>query len=166
MKQKGIDLFLAAARKFASENIIFDVAGQCDDERYRKILEDEQCIRYHGLQRDMIPLYKQCSCFLYPSYYPEGMSNVLLEAAASGRPVIAADRAGCRETLDDGVTGFLVPVNDEKAVIEATEKILRMSSEERKAMGLRGSEKIRREFDRKLVVEAYWKEIEAIQGTK
>lgn len=166
MKQKGIDLFLAAARKFASENIIFDVAGQCDDERYRKILEDEQCIRYHGLQRDMIPLYKQCSCFLYPSYYPEGMSNVLLEAAASGRPVIAADRAGCRETLDDGVTGFLVPVNDEKAVIEATEKILRMSSEERKAMGLRGSEKIRREFDRKLVVEAYWEEIEAIQGSK
>lgn len=86
--------------------------------------------------------------------------------SASGRPVIAADRAGCRETLDDGVTGFLVPVNDEKAVIEATEKILRMSSEERKAMGLRGSEKIRREFDRKLVVEAYWEEIEAIQGSK
>lgn len=74
----------------------------------------------------------------------------------------AADRAGCRETLDDGVTGFLVPVNDEKAVIEATEKILQMTSEERKAMGLRGSEKIRREFDRKLVVEAYWEEIQRI----
>ena len=41
-----------------------------------------------------------------------------------------------------------------------------MSSEERKAMGLRGSEKIRREFDRKRVVEAYWEEIEAIQGRK
>ena len=85
---------------------------------------------YKRQQKDMTPFYRECSCFLYPSYYPEGMSNVLLEAAASGRPVIAADRAGCRETLDDGVTGFLVPVNDEKAAIEATEKILRMSSEE------------------------------------
>ena len=85
---------------------------------------------------------------------------VLLEAAASGRPVIAADRAGCRETLEDGVTGFLVPVNDEQAVIAATEKILHMSDEERKAMGLRGSERIRREFDRGLVVAAYGEEIQ------
>ncbi|MFQ7107694.1 MAG: glycosyltransferase [Neglectibacter timonensis] len=78
--------------------------------------------------------------------------------------MIAADRAGCRETLDDGITGFLVPVNDEKAVLEATEKILKMSDEERKAMGQRGSEKIRKEFDRKLVVQAYWEEILAISG--
>lgn len=162
MKEKGIDLFLAAARRFASENVIFDVCGACDDENYKEILNNERCVTYHGEQKDMIPFYSECSCFLYPSYYPEGMSNVLLEAAASGRPVIAADRAGCRETLDDGVTGFLVPVNDEKAVIEATEKILQMSGEERKAMGLRGSEKIRREFDRKLVVEAYWEEIQSI----
>ena len=162
MKEKGRDLFLAAARKFASENVIFDVCGACDDENYKEILNNEKCVTYHGEQKDMTPFYSECSCFLYPSYYPEGMSNVLLEAAASGRPVIAADRAGCRETLDDGVTGFLVPVNDEKAVIEATEKILQMTSEERKAMGLRGSEKIRREFDRKLVVEAYWEEIQRI----
>ena len=166
MKEKGIDLFLAAAHKFAIENTIFDVCGACDDENYKSILNNEKCVVYHGEQKDTTPFYRECSCFLYPSYYPEGMSNVLLEAAASGRPVIAADRAGCRETLDDGVTGFLVPVNDEKAAIEATEKILRMSSEERKIMGQRGSEKIRREFDRKLVVEAYWEEIEAIRGTK
>lgn len=51
-----------------------------------------------------------------------------------------------------------------KAVLEATEKILKMSDEERKAMGQRGSEKIRKEFDRKLVVQAYWEEILAISG--
>lgn len=162
MKEKGIDLFLAAARKFASENIIFDVCGACDDEKYRSILSSEKCIVYHGEQKDLTPFYSRCSCFLYPSYYPEGMSNVLLEAAASGRPVIAADRAGCRETLEDGVTGFLVPVNDEKAIIEATKKILKMSDEERQAMGKRGNEKIRKEFDRKLVVRTYWEEIQRI----
>lgn len=162
MKEKGIDLFLAAARKFASENVIFDVCGACDDEKYQSILNSEKCVVYHGEQKDMTPFYGECSCFLYPSYYPEGMSNVLLEAAASGRPVIAADRAGCRETLEDGVTGFLVPVNDEKAVIEATEKILKMSNEERQAMGQQGSEKIKKEFDRKLVVQAYWEEIQRV----
>lgn len=163
MKEKGIDLFLAAARKFANDDVIFDVCGACDDEKYKSILSNEKCIVYHGEQRDMTPFYRECSCFLYPSYYPEGMSNVLLEAAASGRPVIAADRAGCRETLDDGITGFLVPVNDERAVIEVTEKFLQMSDAERKAMGQRGSEKIRREFDRKLVVEACWEEIQCYE---
>lgn len=162
MKEKGIDLFIAAARKFADDNVIFDVCGACDDENYKSILSNEKCVVYHGEQKDMTPFYSECSCFLYPSYYPEGMSNVLLEAAASGRPVIAADRAGCRETLDDGVTGFLVPVNDENAVIEATGKFLKMSDSDRKAMGQRGSEKIRKEFDRKLVVDAYWEEIQRI----
>lgn len=159
MKEKGIDLFLAAARKFAGEHVFFDICGACDDPTYKEILKSDKSVCYHGPQSDMTPYYAMCSCFLYPSYYPEGMSNVLLEAAASGRPVIAADRAGCRETLEDGVTGFLVPVNDEKAVIAAAEKILKMSREERKAMGQRGSEKIRKEFDRALVVQAYWEEI-------
>lgn len=159
MKEKGIDLFLAAARKYADDNTIFDVCGACEDENYKEILDKEKSVIYHGEQTDMIPYYRRCSCFLYPSYYPEGMSNVLLEAAAVGRPVIATNRAGCRETLDDNITGFLVPVNDEKAVVEATGRILKMSNEERRVMGKKGSEKIREMFDRKLVVQAYWEEI-------
>ena len=49
---------------------------------------------------------KFAHCTIHPSYYPEGISNVLLESEASGRPVITTDRAGCRETVEDGVTGF------------------------------------------------------------
>lgn len=169
MKEKGIDLFLAAARKFTKErsDVVFDVVGQCDDTRYLEILEKAQNageIVYHGLQKDVTPFYEKCSCFLYPSYYPEGMSNVLLEAAASGRPIIAADRAGCRETLEDRVTGFLVPVNDEKAVINATERILKMNSEERKIMGQHGRKKICKEFNRELVIQAYLKEVQENMG--
>lgn len=162
MKEKGIDLFLAAARKYHSENVIFDVCGMCDDEKYLQILQDankEGIVVYHGLQKDMNPFYEQCSCFLYPSYYPEGMSNVLLEAAASGRPVIAADRGGCRETVEDGVTGYLVPVNDEAAVLEAVEKFLSLTWEERRDMGLAGRAKVEKEFDRKIVVQAYVDEV-------
>lgn len=166
MKEKGIDIFLAAARKFASEDVIFDVCGFCDDYKYREILNNDSSIVYHGEQKDMTPFYSMCSCFLYPSYYPEGMSNVLLEAAASGRPVITTNRAGCRETVDNEITGFLVPIKDEKAVIKATEKFLKMSDSERKEMGRRGSEKIKKEFDRQIVVKIYWKEICQILNNK
>lgn len=163
MKEKGIDLFLAAARKYASDNIIFDVCGACDDEKYKTLLNSETSIIYHGEQKDLTKFYQECSCFLYPSYYPEGMSNVLLEAAASGRPVIATDRAGCRETVDDGISGYVVPIKNQQAVIEAVEKFLELNMEERKNMGLAGREKIERQFDRKFVVDAYIEEIGKIE---
>lgn len=163
MKEKGIDLFLAAARKFHSGNCIFEVVGMCDDPKYLEILknaQDQGIVVYHGLQSDVTPFYQRCSCFLYPSYYPEGMSNVLLEAAASGRPVIAADRSGCREIVDDGISGYIVPVNDENAVLHAVEKFMSLSTEQRQEMGLSGRAKVEREFDRQIVVRQYWNVME------
>lgn len=162
LKEKGIDLFLAAARKYHSENVKFDICGMCDDETYKKVLEDEQVagtVTYFGQQKNMLPFFENCSCLLHPSYYPEGMSNVLLEAAASGRPLVAADRAGCREIVENGKTGFLVPVKDEAAVIDAVGCFLTMSHEERVAMGLAGRAKVEKEFDRQIVVEEYLKQI-------
>ena len=87
------------------------------------------------------------------------MSNVLLEAAASGRPVIATDRAGCRETVDDGISGYIVPIKNQQAVMEAVGKFLELNREERKNMGLAGRKKIERQFDRNFVVHAYMEEI-------
>lgn len=162
MKEKGIDLFLSAARKFHNENHVFEVVGGCDDENYLKILKEAQeqgFIIYHGLQKDVTPFYERCSCLLYPSYYPEGMSNVLLEAAACGRPAIAADRSGCQETVDDGVSGYIVPVNDEQAVLQAVEKFLNLTWQQRRDMGLAARAKVEREFNREIVVQKYLKEL-------
>lgn len=168
MKEKGIDLFLEAARRFHSENVVFDVCGACDDEAYgEKMCEahDAGIIRYHGQQKYMRPFYEQCSCFLYPSYYPEGMSNVLLEAAATGRPAIAADRSGCRETVTDGVTGYIVPVNDEAATIAAVEKFLLLTWQQCRDMGLAARAKVEKEFDRAIVVEKYMEQIAYKSGS-
>lgn len=162
MREKGIDQFLAAAKKFHSETVHFDVCGPCDDPHYLEVLQAEQeagNITYHGMQPDLNPFYEKCSCFLYPSYYPEGMSNVLLEAAACGRPAVAADRSGCRETVDDGVTGYIVPPRDADAVLKAVEHFLSLSWEQRRDMGLAARAKVEREFDRQIVVEAYIKEL-------
>ena len=165
LKEKGIDLYLAAAKAIHEKypNTVFHICGGCDDERYIQILKEAQAagyIVYHGQQKDMTSFLKQAACIVHPSYYPEGMSNVLLEGAASARPIIATDRAGCRETVEDGVTGFLIPIKNEQALIEALEKFMQMTPQQRKAMGLAGRAKMEREFDRRLVVQAYWEEIQ------
>lgn len=167
MQQKGIDLYLGAAKRIfeTHKNVMFHICGLCDDAKYDGFLKEAQrdgYILYHGEQKDMIPFFEQAHCIVHPSYYPEGMSNVLLEAAAHCRPIITTDRSGCRETVEDGKTGFVIPIRDEDALVDALEKFLQMSWEQKRDMGLAGRAKIEREFDRQLVVKAYKEEIERI----
>lgn len=167
MKEKGIDLYLGAAKRIYAnhKNVMFHICGQCDDEKYLGLLKEAEksgYITYHGEQKDMVPFFEMAHCIVHPSYYPEGMSNVLLEAAAHCRPIIATDRAGCRETVDDGKSGFVIPIKNEDALVEALERFLVMTWEQRRDMGFTGRTKIEREYDRQIVVKAYVEEIERI----
>ena len=160
MKDKGIDIYLETAKtiKEKYQNTEFHICGYCDDEKYREILEkyeNNKIIIYHGEQKDMNPYFEMASAIIHPSYYPEGMSNVLLEAAAHGRIVVCTNRSGCRETTDDNVSGFVVPVKSIDGVVDATERIINMTIDERKRMGLNGRKKIEKEFDRNIVVSKY-----------
>lgn len=157
LKEKGIDQYLAAAKEIRNRypKTRFHICGLCDDEAYMEILKKAEAdgdIVYHGEQNDMGQFYRTTHCVVHPSYYPEGMSNVLLEAGASARPAIATDRSGCRETVDDGVTGFVIPIKDEKALIGALNRFMAMTWEARRDMGLAGRKKVEKEFDRKTVV--------------
>ena len=98
-------------------------------------------------------------CTIHPTYYPEGLSNVLLESSACARPIITTNRPGCKEVIDDGINGFIVREKDSADLIEKIEKFLSLSYEQKKEMGIRGREKVEREFDRNIVVEKYLKEI-------
>lgn len=164
MKDKGIDIYLETARKIKEKyvNTEFHICGYCDDDKYKDILDKyakEKIIIYHGEQKNMLPFFEMAHAIVHPSYYPEGMSNVLLEAAAHGRPIICTDRSGCRETVDNEKTGFLVSIKNTNSVITAAENIINMSFKERKEMGLKGRKKIEKEFDRLFVVKSYIKEI-------
>lgn len=166
LKEKGIDQYLEAARALRAErsDVIFHICGGCDDLAYEQILKQAQLdgvVEYHGQQKDMLPFFEKAACVVHPSYYPEGMSNVLLEAAASGRPIIATDRSGCRETVEHGKTGYVVPIKNTQAVVDALRCFLALSWEERQAMGMAGRAKMEREFDRKFVVEHYLQELDA-----
>ena len=165
MKEKGIDLYIETAKYIKSKykNTKFHVIGYCEQD-YEGILEDlqkEEIIIYHGKQDNMIPFYKLSCCTIHPTYYPEGMSNVLLESAASGRPVITTDKPGCREIVDEGVTGFIVKPQDIESLKIAVEKFINMPYEEKVNMGLTGRRKVEKEFDRNIVIDKYLKEIES-----
>ena len=164
MKEKGIDQYLETAKYITKKyrNTEFHILGFCEQEYEETLnkLQEEKIICYHGLQKDVIPFLKECSCLIHPSYYPEGMSNVLLEASASGRPVITTNRSGCREIVEDGQTGFIVNQKDSKDLIEKVENFIKIPNEQRKQMGLAARKKVEREFDRNIVIDAYLKEIE------
>ena len=165
LKEKGIDMYLTAAKKFSGPKVKFHICGPFDSSDYQTKVEQavkDGFVLYHGQQKDMKPFFEQCACLLHPSWYPEGMSNVLLETAASARPAITTNRAGCREVVEDGKTGFIVPVQDEQAFLQAVEKFLDLPREERKQMGLNARTKVEKEFDRQLVVDAYVKELKVL----
>ena len=104
-------------------------------------------------------IYENISCTIHPSYYPEGLSNVLLESSACARPIITTNRPGCREVVDDGVNGYICKQNDSQDLIAQIEKFLAISWEERKQMGIAGRIKVEKEFDRQIVVGKYLAEL-------
>lgn len=163
MKEKGIDQYLEAAEVIRKKypETRFHICGDCeqDYEDRLKELQEKGIVIYHGLVKDMREIHKISSCTVHPTYYPEGLSNVLLESSACARPIITTDRAGCREVIDDGKNGFVVRQKDSKDLIEKLEKFLSLSHEERKAMGLYGREKVEKSFNRQIVIDKYLKEL-------
>ena len=167
MKEKGIDQYLDAAKEIRKRHseTRFHICGFCEQnyEGLLNELNDNGTVIYHGLVSDMTEIYKMISCTVHPTYYPEGLSNVLLESAASGRPIITTDRSGCREVVEDGVNGYVVKQQDSKDLIEKIEMFLSLSVDARKTMGLSGRAKVEREFDRKIVIQKYLDEVETVR---
>jgi glycosyltransferase involved in cell wall biosynthesis len=106
---------------------------------------DDGSVEYFGEQFDVLPYLARCSVFVLPSYR-EGTPKSNLEAMSCGRAVITTDAPGCRETVEDGVNGFLVPVRDADAVREKMEWCLD-HPEQTAAMGRRGRAVVERDFD-------------------
>lgn len=157
-KDKGTGEYFEAAKAIKAKFPLteFQVLGWKDGEYESQLneLTAKGIINYLGTTSDVRPYLKDVHCTIMPSYH-EGMSNVNLESAANGRPIITTDVPGCRETVDDGVTGILVTAKDANSLIEGVERFLAMSYEQKKQMGLEGREKVEREFDRQIVVKAY-----------
>ena len=166
-KEKGIEEYLTAAYdiKWKYPNTEFHILGACEED-YTKRMEELQkdgVVIYHGRVADVRPFIGRSCCTVHPSYYPEGMSNVLLESCAAGRPVITTDRPGCGEIVDDGVNGFIVKQRDGHDVARKVEQFILLPYEKKREMGLAARRKVEREFDRNIVVQAYLEEIASLK---
>lgn len=163
MKEKGIEEYLYCAKKYA-KRAEFDIIGYCEEDYEEEVkqLEQEGIVTFHGFQKDVKPFYKDADAIIIVSYH-EGMSNVLLEAAASGRPVLATNIPGCKEAVEDNLTGLLFAPRSTEALGSAIESFLAMSMSQRELMGQAAREKMEREFNRKKVVESYIEEIVSIE---
>ena len=113
-------------------------------------------IVYLGYAPDVIPLIRNVDCIVHPSYF-EGLSRVLMEALAMGKPIIASDIPGCRETVEHGKNGFLIPPQAIPGLVDAVSRFLSLNSATRKQMGYYGRIKAEREFDVKNVISIYRK---------
>lgn len=164
-EDKGYNEFFDAAEQVKQEypNTEFHVVGWYENDSFKKRVEElaaSGVIVYHGkqVQEDVHKLVAACDCSVLPSYH-EGMANVLLEAAATGRPVIATRIPGCKETFTEGETGFGCDVKSTSSLKKAMIKVYNLSYAEREQMGYKGREKMVAEFDRKFVAERYLKYI-------
>lgn len=166
MKDKGIDEYLEAAKKIIEKynNVKFHVIGAIEEDRYQLILDELEkvgIVKYHGFQKNISSFIKNSHCTINPSY-TEGMSNVLLESAACGRPVIASNISGCMEIIDEGVSGLVFEVKNSNSLTKAIEKFIQLDYFEKKIMGKNGRNKMEKEFNRSIVIDEYLKEIKNV----
>lgn len=165
LKDKGTEEYFETAKTIKDKypQTEFQVLGWTDGPYQQQIEElvKDGVIKYLGTTSDIRPYLTNVHCTIMPSYH-EGMSNVNLESAANGRPVITTNVPGCRETVDDGETGYLVEAKNAQALIKGVERFLALPYNQKVAMGQMARQKVEREFDRNIVVKAYLNAIESL----
>ena len=160
LMEKGIPELIDAARLLKQRGAGCRVAlvGDADPgnplavpEEMLSVAESDQVVELWGRRSNIADIYRQADVAVLPSYYREGIPKTLLEAAASGLPIVTTDSVGCREVVDDGVNGFLVPVRQFVSLADALEKLV-SCSKLRREMGRRSREKALKEFGIEQVV--------------
>lgn len=163
---KGVGQFVEAARIVRQRHpksrfrILGALATPSGDAVPVHALQDwanEGIAEYLGTTDDVRPILQAADCVVLPSVYREGVPRSLLEAAASGKPIVTTDAIGCRDTVDDGSTGFLCRPGDISDLARQMLRFAELPPEEKLAMGLRGRRKMEKEFDERLVLDAYWR---------
>lgn len=162
LKEKGIREYINAARiiKAKYPNTRFLAVGDLDTnpsslqkEELMKY-QEEGLITFVGFQEDVRPYIRECDYFVLPSYH-EGTPRSVLEAMAMGRPILTTDAPGCRETVNNGINGFLVPVADTTALAYKMEFFLKHENDAIK-MGINSRKIAEKKYDVEKVNQDYF----------
>ena len=168
IRDKGIYEYAEAARKIKEihPNAEFRVVGFLDNSNPSAIKKSELdswikkgIIVFQGRKEDVREEIESADCVVLPSYR-EGTPRTLLEAASMAKPLITTDVAGCRQVVDNGKTGFLCRVRDSADLADKMERVMLLSEQARRDMGLAGREKMKREYDEAIVINKYLEVLE------
>ncbi len=160
LKDKGIKEFITASKIISHKypNTRFMLVGDIDLENPASFREDELLnelsgtnIQWLGPRDDILELLQDADVMVFPSYR-EGLPKSLIEAAAVGLPIITTDTVGCRECVDDGINGFLVPVGNPNRLADKMAELID-DPLLMKEMGKASRIKAEREFSLKMVIE-------------
>lgn len=165
-KDKGIEEFLKCVSVINEKypNVLFRIFGEYDDLQYKKAvdeLEKKGALHYMGTFLDIRPYIASCHAVIHPSYH-EGMTNVTLEHGAMGRPALGSNVTGVKDTIDDGMTGFLFDVKSAESMAESIERFIHLPFTEKALMGEAARLKMHKEFNREQVYIKYSEEIAKI----
>ncbi|MGG3940330.1 glycosyltransferase family 4 protein [Peribacillus psychrosaccharolyticus] len=171
MKDKGIDEYLDAAKEIKSKypNVKFNIIGFVEktQSHYQEKIDDYQkqgFVNFLGYQSDVKPFIEESHCLIQASHGGEGLSNVLLEAGATGRVLIASNIPGCRETINIGENGYIFEPRNSRNLVDKIKTFIELPYETKVKLGQNSRKKIEKEFDRNIVVNEYLKIINNICG--
>lgn len=174
LRDKGIEEFAAAAKIVRSHlpAVDFQLLGPIDKKNpnsisMARINEWEKCglLSYLGETDDVRPHLARADCIVLPSYR-EGVPHSLLEAAATARPIIATDVAGCKDVVDDHSNGFLCKVKNANDLAEKMMHMAGLPEHQRLAMGIAGRKKMVAQFDENIVITQYLNAIEDLESSR
>ncbi|MFI5156537.1 MAG: glycosyltransferase, partial [Chitinophagales bacterium] len=164
LKSKGVKNFADAARIIRKKfkNVRFELIGFFEKSHPDTILEEELdkwqkegLVSYKGFVRDVRPFLQTADCFVFPSYYNEGIPRSLMEAASMELPIITSFNRGCKEVVQDHVNGFLCRQNDPFDLAEKMAIMINSPLEERKRMGSQGRSLVMERFNVEKVIHEY-----------
>ncbi len=162
--EKGIAEYVETARVIKKKypNVEFCMLGFLDVENPSAITKKEMntwvedgTINYLGVTDSVHEVITTADCVVLPSYYREGTPKTLLESGSSGKPIITTDNVGCRDVVDDGINGYICKPRSSKDLTLKIENFLHLSDNARVRMGKKSREKMKNEYDEKIVIKKY-----------
>lgn len=160
LKDKGIIEFIEAANYFKGQHV-FKILGAIDQDNPTTISKSEidkwnksALVQFISYKEDVRDDIANADVIVLPSYR-EGMPKSILEAMSMSKPVIVTDVPGCRQTVEDGVNGFKVEARNSESLIQGMKRMVKLSPEERKNMGIKGRISVIAKYEESKIIQVY-----------
>lgn len=163
--EKGVEIYVQAAKDLSEKygkSVSFSLLGFLDCNNPSSVTSEQMelwvksgFVEYLGVSDTTEDVIKNFDCVVLPSYYREGVPKSLLEAAAMAKPLVTTDNVGCRDTVINGVNGYLCEMKSVESLKKSIELIINNTYEQRLVMGSESRKLVERQFDENIVINKY-----------